>query len=140
MAEEWEERYREKLREMLRTKGVKVETSNNYDWVEPDDDLNVSPYGWADYSAQYHILGKQSARHGGPCEWIVPEGAVAYERTYSEFQDTFSDNAQTVGINVKGCHCRCGKYQDVYLRWEGSIADAVRIIMGVPDTTRSIQL
>jgi len=139
MAEEWEERYREKLRELLRTRGRKVQTSNYYDRAEADDDLNVSPYGWVDYNAEYHILGGYT-RHGGPCEWVVPEGAVAYERTYSEFQDTLSDNARVVGINVNGCHCKCGKYTDVYLRWEGSIADAVKIIMGVPDTTRSIQL
>lgn len=139
MAEEWEERYKEKLRELLRTKGSKVETSNHYAWGEPDDDVNVSAYGWVDYDAEYHIVGEH-ARYGGPCEWVVPEGAVAYEQTYSEFQDTFTENVQTVGINVKGCHCKCGKYTDVYLRWEGSIAEAVKIVMGVPDTTRSIQL
>lgn len=133
MAEEWEDRYKEKLRELVRTNGRKVQTLGTYPQYDVDDDLNVSAYGWTDYDATYHIVN-------GPCEWVVPEGAVAYEREYSEFQDTFSPNAHAVGINVKGCHCKCGKYTDVYLRWDGSIAEAVNLIMGVPDTTRSIQL
>lgn len=140
-AETWEDRYREKLRELIQQKGRPVQIDwHEYErykaWGHADDpDDYVSTYGWTDFDALSHV-----ASGGGTCEWVVPPGSVVREKTYSQFTDTFSDNENEVGVNVGGCHCVCGRYKDVYLRWDGSVGDAINLVMGVPDAGRSIQL
>jgi len=121
----WTDEYRAKVREFIEGKGRKVQVEEKrFEW-ERDDEANV--YGWVDYEAQDHI------REG--CRWIVPEGAVMYERTYSQFQDTFTENSEDHGVNVRGARCACGKYTDVILRWDGSVTDMLHTILGLPTST-----
>lgn len=127
--------YREKLRDFIARKGMKVNFEQRFSTDAEDD---VSTYGWTDYDATDHITpwrGRGAAKREG-CEWIVPEGAELYERTYSMFTDTFSDNEQEVGINVKGCSCKCGKYKDVTLRYKGSLTEVLADILGIPTQNR----
>lgn len=121
----WTDEYRAKVREFIEAKGKKVQVEEKrYEW-QLDDEANV--YGWTDYQAQEHI------RSG--CRWIVPEGALMYERTYSQFQDTFTENSEDHGVNVRGARCACGEYTDVILRWDGSVTDMLHTILGLPTST-----
>lgn len=112
---DWTVEYKRKMRDFMQRRGTKVE-------FEPDG--YVSIYGWSDWQAHSHI------RKG--CSWIVPEGAVMTEESYSQFVDTFSDNEYQVGINVSGCRCKCGEYKNVTLRFDGTIADVMLEITGAP--------
>jgi hypothetical protein len=127
--------YREKLRDFVARKGRKVNFEKRWGFEEDDE---VSIYGWVDYDAEAHLQGRdrKGERTLPPCSWVVPEGAELYERTYSMFTDTFSDNEQEVGINVKGCRCACGKYADVTLRYKGSLTEVLADILGLPEQTR----
>lgn len=131
MTNDWEAEFRAKLRKFMEDKGEPVRFEpKRYEWQEDDE---VSTYGWHDYEATLHcrpVDPKYSDTDG--CHWIVPEGAVAYERGYSQFTDTFHDNEDEVGINVRPAHCACGKYTDVTLRYVGSLAEVIRELTGVP--------
>lgn len=121
---EWTAEYKKKMRAFMASKGQKVDVQEKrWEW-EQDDEANV--YGWVDYDAQAHV------KEDPGCSWIVPAGAKLYERTYSQFTDTFHDNDDEVGINIRGCHCACGKYTDVILRYRGSLAEVVRELTGTP--------
>lgn len=126
---DWTDDYKRLMREFMERRGAKIEVSDRYDWEDADA---VSTYGWHDYQAGQHVRPAEGQYPGDGCHWIVPEGAVLYERTYSMFTDTFHDNQDEVGINVKGCHCACGKYADVILRFDGSLADVMRELTGAP--------
>lgn len=127
---DWTDEYKRLMREFMERRGSKVNAAEKrYDWQEDD---SVSTYGWTDYDAFNHVYPAEWKRPGDGCRWIVPEGAVLYERTYSLFTDTFHDNENEVGINVKGCRCACGKYEDVILRFTGSLADVMLELTGAP--------
>ena len=120
---EWSAEYKKKMRAFMAEKGQKIAIEpKRYEWEQDDE---VSTYGWVDYDAQRHV------REQG-CSWVVPAGARLYERTYSQFTDTFNDNEDQVGINVTGCRCACGEYEDVILRYSGGLADVMRFITGAP--------
>lgn len=134
MKAEIEKEYKEKLRDFMARKGSAVKFDKRWDFQDDDE---VSPYGWTDFEAEYHILGQGYRKDtGGPCKWVVPEGAELYERTYSMFDNTFTDNKPEAGINVTGCHCECGKYSDVTLRFVGSLTEVLHDILGIPTQTR----
>lgn len=132
----WTDDYKVKVREFIEAKGQKVQVEEKrYSWQDDDD---VSTYGWTDYEAQQHIIGNNPhlpPEQNDHCRWVVPEGAVMYERTYSQFQDTDADNLNEHGVNVKGAHCACGKYTDVILRWTGSVTEMLHSILGLPTST-----
>lgn len=137
MADEWNEEYKAKVRQFIADKGMKIEIDNRYALNEDDD---VSTYGWSDYTAAKHVFPAEGKYPGGGCHWIVPEGAKLYERTYSMFTDTFHDNEDEVGVNVRGCRCACGKYEDVILRWTGSMSDMLHSILGQPNLRAEVEL
>lgn len=119
---DWAEEYRAKVREFMAKNGRKIDIRpKRFDW---EDDDEVSTYGWTDFEADEHI------RAG--CRWIIPEGAVLYERTYSQFEDTDVDNINEVGVNIRGCECACGQYQNAVLRWTGSVTQMLHSILGIP--------
>jgi hypothetical protein len=133
--------YRTKLREFMQEKGraVAFDQRELERWPEHPD-MWVSPYAWMDFGAGYHILGTQygGKKPEGPCSWIVPEGAVLTEQTYSQFAGTDAGNAQEVGINVAGCRCACGEYTDMTLRFTGSLTEVLHSLLGIPTQTELV--
>lgn len=128
---DWTEEYKAAMRAFMERKGEKIRVESlGYSWEEPDE---VSVYGWSDWEARRHTYPAGDPWKGDGCHWVVPEGARLYERTYNQFQDTFTDNKDEVGINVAGCRCACGKYQDVILRYTGTLAEVMQEITGVPN-------
>jgi hypothetical protein len=121
--------YRAALRGLMARLGQPVEINREDRAQYPDDPgMWVSVYGWRDY---------QAMEHGRECGWIVPESVVLTEVTYSEFTDTYSDNDQTVGINVESTksadiRCTCGQYTSMTLRWDGTLREALEQICGAP--------
>jgi hypothetical protein len=134
MRAEIEAEYKLKLREFMSKHGAPVQfQEKRYEWQDDDD---VSTYGWHDWDKVWHTHERGSHRLAEGCHWIVPEGAELIERTYSQFNGTFTDNNQEVGINVSGCHCACGKYTDVTLRYVGTLTEVLHSLLGLPDTAR----
>lgn len=122
------------MRQFVADKGMKVNFKEpRYSWEKEDD---VSTYGWADYDAVDHV---STGKYGDGCFWVVPEGTVVKEYTYSMFTGTFADNDEEVGINAIGCHCKCGKYKDVTLRVTSSLGDAIQALLGY-DPTKQMEL
>jgi hypothetical protein len=129
MSGDWTIEYKMKVRVFMAEHGEPVAVEEKrYEWEQDDE---VSTYGWVDYDAKRHCKPVEKW-DGDGCQWVVPQGARLYERTYSMFMDTFSDNKDQVGINVTGCRCVCGKYTDTILRYEGGLADIMRAITGAP--------
>lgn len=112
---EWMDEYKPKVRRFMTEKGIPVLFDERFGDREPE------VYGWRDGEAY---------DHGRECGWVVPEGATLTEETYSQFTDTFSDNRDEVGVNVEPCHCTCGKYTDVTLRWDGTVDEMLTAILG----------
>lgn len=105
------------MRRFLAEKGRKVKFRDE-EW---DD---VSAYGWSDFDAVDHIIV-------AGCSWVIPEGTVVEEHTYSMFDNTFTGNKDEVGLNASGCHCACNKYKNVTLRVTSSLGEAIRSIFGI---------
>lgn len=135
-----QEEYRQGLREILRTHGVVVEISEREKLKWPDSpSLWVGTYGWQDGAARKHMLTDN-------CGWIVPSGVLVTEVPYSEFQDTFADNDETVGINGYGgpegesseIHCICRQFRGVTLRYQSSFSDALKEILGMNMTSMKL--
>lgn len=64
-----------------------------------------------------------------PCGYIVPDDVKVTEETFSEFQDTYSGNAEVVGINLSPVSCSCGKYTDLTLRHEGTLLSLMQDLL-----------
>lgn len=119
----WKDDYREALRAFVESKGRPVK------FTDPDNEhpmFRVSTYGWCDYEAFDHILRDK-------CTWTVDQGAAVEEQTYSEFQDTYSGNKDTVGTNVTPAHCACGKYKGMTLRVKCSFGEMLKEVLPPPD-------
>lgn len=128
---EWKDEYKEKMRDFLARKGKPVLFEERTGW---DDEPKVSTYGWTDHNADVHcqpVVTTKTYTYGEGCHWVVPEGAVLTEHTYSQFTDTFSPNNDEVGVNVTPAHCACGKFTDMTLRYAGSLGEVIREIVGV---------
>ncbi len=126
---EWSDEYKTKVRDFMARKGRPVLFSET-SW---DGTPEPSPYGWVDHDADLHCR-QPSDKYpdlGDGCSWIVPEGAVLTEETYSQFTDTVSSNDNEVGSNASGCRCACGKYTDITLRWTGSVTEMLHDILGI---------
>lgn len=92
---------------------------------------SVDTFGWEDRESYSHIHGdKYNSEAGGPCEWIIPEGTVVKEESYSQFAGTDQDNYYEVGINVEHVSCKCGKYTDVTVRVASSLGEAIQALLG----------
>ena len=128
MTEGWEVEYKAKLRAFMEVNAYPIQFNKRWD-SDPEDEVSV--YGWTDWDAVWHIRDDD-------CSWIIPEGAELYERTYSQFQDTFTDNENEVGVNVLGCHCACGQYKDIGLRYAGSLSNVLNGLLTMKG--RSVQL
>lgn len=128
----WSDEYKMKMREFMQAHGNPVEFEpKRYDWQSDDD--RVSTYGWTDYEVLQHV-------REGTCRLIVPEGAVLTERTYSQFTDTNHSNEMEVGVNVSGCHCACGAYDNLTVRYVGTVQEVMRHILNIPNFEAGVAL
>lgn len=116
---DWNAELKAKMRKLVADKGDPVEFSS--DSYSTTYNGGVSSYGWKHHEAIAHCR-----QWGDKCHWVIPASATLEERTYSLFQDTFTDNKDEVGINVYPCHCRCGKYTDITLRYVASLGETIR--------------
>lgn len=124
------ETFSEDLKHAIR--GFIVEAGKPVQFIGEDSSGKpaVSFYSWWDFGAIRHV----DARYGA-CAWEVPEGSFMYEETYDQFQGTFYEgDTSEDGINVSGCRCACGKYADVTLRWEGTLAELINHLAPKDDT------
>lgn len=135
------EEYKAALRELVARKGKPVEFYEPRSTYEDPEEC-VSPYGWVWHEADEHTLQmsdetRTKYRHNVEdypgCEWVIDEGAVLKERTYSEFAGTEASNNEVVGINVTPARCKCGKYTGVTLRYTASLAETLRELFGHDD-------
>lgn len=124
MTDTWEDDYKAKLRTFMEQHGAAVEFDTR--WATE----TVSPYDWRDAKKNEHATSDKW--YEAPCRWVVPVGAQLKEREYSKFEGTFTDNKDEVGVNVYGCRCACGKYEDVTLRWIGSLGAILQEILNLP--------
>lgn len=84
------------------------------------DSQGVSPYRWQDHRAYEHVHSFRDSP--AECQIVIPPHVVIREVRYSMFQDTFSDNADEVGVECPAA-CTCGRYPEFTVRWVGSIGD-----------------
>lgn len=135
---DWNAEYKAKVREFMATHGAPVEfVPRRFEWQSDDE---VSIYHWDDFTKAKHATPVSKYNPKGGCHWVVPEGAVLYERTYRQFDGTFTSDKDEHGVNVRGVHCACGRYTDVTLRWVGSVGEMLRAILDLPDARVEVTL
>lgn len=129
---EWEDRYRDRIRQFMETRGTPVAFEVRMEGT-PHEYKSVSSYGYTHFGQATHVTR-------GGCRWVIPSGAVVHEETYSMFVGTFTDNDSEVGLNVDGVTCACGEYTDVTLRFAGNLGEIMRHISDEPDPPGVITL
>ena len=137
---QWKDEYRELVRDFMARKGTPMDVNRDAEW-ECD---RVSVYGWGhqDWNIHYHFAEYDAKKQprGESCRWIVPEGATLEEHTYSMFAGTFTENTDEHGCEVYPVHCVCGRYEDITLRWTGSLTEMLHDILGVDGIQKGIVL
>ena len=118
------------MRQWLQDSGEKVQFEERWGRQVP------AVYGWQDSDAHYHIHPNPRVDKQEPCRWVIPEGAVVVEETYSQFVGTYATNQQEVGLNVAGVSCACGKYTDVTLRIVATLGEAIQALLGYDPNKR----
>ena len=125
-AETFSDELKQAIRTFIVTAGSPVEFIGE-DWLGRPA---VSFYSWLNFEALPHVDPRKDG-----CSWEVPEGSFMYEESYDQFQGTFYEgDTSTDGINVSGCRCKCGKYSDITLRWEGTLAALINHLAPKVDT------
>lgn len=129
---DWREGYRQAVGEFLMREGMFVDEANypRAHWDKDDDpndyDEYGTQYGWADYT---HHMGKTYARPPiAGCTAVLVDSSTMRERSLSTFTDTFHDNENKVGVEVRAT-CACGKYTNKWLRWEGSVGEILPALL-----------
>lgn len=123
--------YLDALRTLLETHAKPVEFMPPTRWCNPEVP-EVSAYNdWLDYPAFMHAGDPAQVSHGEGCGWIVESGAQVTEDTYTEWGGTFGEDTHTVGINVTPARCHCGQYTNMTLRYEKSLSQTLRDLLGV---------
>lgn len=124
----FEDELRERLRSFMIEHGEPVEFDEHDSYHYPGE-KDVSLYGWRHIDAFEHV-------RGGGCRWVIAPEAHLVERSYAQFADTVSDNDDEVGVNVAPASCVCGKYQQMHLRYVGSLGSVLRYVLsdqnGIP--------
>ena len=139
------EEFKEGLRSLLTERGQVVHMDQrNSSSSNPFE--QYSEYGWVDYKATVHTQQHFDFAHSDDelteagfarCRLVIPRGAKVAEVAYSEFAGTGYASEQKAGVNAyggrsgpKAIHCSCGKYRGLMVRWEGTVEDALRHILG----------
>lgn len=121
--------YKEALRAFLAGSATPVMIDRGYSSSIWD---SYSIYGWRDITVKDHT---------DECGLVIPKGVEVREVFFSQFQDSFSDNAEAIGINAWGgdkdsdttIRCNCGKYTGLMIRWEGSFYEAMQGVLAAGD-------
>lgn len=134
MTNDWVTEYRKAVARLLAEKGsfVSKEAYPRDDWHmdEPDptdyDDGNTV-YGWREI---YHGNGGQYGSSMNPnCLSIISWNYDSLrERTLSLFDNTFTDNKDEHGMEMRAT-CQCGEYTDRWVRWIGTMSEALEILL-----------
>lgn len=124
--------YREALRDLLQTKGQPVKFLPDDKWHRNAVTPVVSMYNWLDDDAHAHASVPAEVYGGEGCWWNVAPGAEVTEETYTEWGGTFGTDDHIIGINVSPVSCACGKYTNMTLRYEKSLSQTLRDLLGEP--------
>lgn len=133
MTEDWRIGYRRAVGNFLTEKGVFVDERYypRNDWLldEPDPgdyDEHGAMYGWEDYG--HHLGSTYMTPPTPPCRAVEIDPTTIRERSLSQFVDTFTDNREEVGVEVRAT-CACGKYENKWLRWTGSVGEILPALL-----------
>lgn len=117
---DWRDGYRKAVADFLKRKGMFVDLRHYEDtFGDMQDDYetwNVT-YGWADH---YH--GRKPGTWEFECEIDYVDFESMREQSLSLFENTFTSNRNVAGVEVRAT-CKCGKYTNRWLRWEGALGD-----------------
>lgn len=86
--------------------------------MEPFESRWHLQYGYVDWDVLDHIRENK-------CAWSVADDQMVKEEYRSVFTDTDASNTETIGMEVGGASCTCGKYTDIRLRWEATLPEAL---------------
>lgn len=116
---DWVAGYRAAVSELMAEHGyfVRLEAYEYRRWTSDDDyDEFSTTYGWKDWY------------HRDECRVVEWDLASLRERTLSQFEGTFTDNSQEVGMEMKGT-CACGKYKNKWVRYTGTLSEALEVLL-----------
>lgn len=117
---DWVDGYRKAVSELMKERGdfVRLEAYERHkSWTKDGDyDEFNTTYGWRDWD------------HAKKCSIVEWDLASLRERTLSQFQGTFADNSEEVGMEMKGT-CACGKYVDKWVRYTGTLGEALEVLL-----------
>lgn len=127
-ADDWIAGYQQAVARLLLEKGVFVDL-NRYprdDWTmdEPDEtdyDESRVYYGWTGW-AEWRTHAESGCRIDS---W---DYSSLRERSILQFMGTFTDAKNEVGMEMRAS-CVCGEYTDRWVRWEGTLSEALEIIL-----------
>ena len=125
--DDWVAGYRAAVARLLAEKGSFVRLVAYEDepgWGEEEGDYNQSRvvYGWSgDYEWGIH----QKAMG---CEIVSWNHESLREKSLSQFEGTFTSNSNESGLEMKAT-CRCGEYTDKWVRWTGTLTEALEVIL-----------
>lgn len=133
MTDEWVDGYRKAISRLLLERGHFVNLNaypEEYDdsWWSPEpgdyNDGNVV-YGWHDWDWKRHVEDG--------CRIVSWTYDSLREKSLSLFDNTFTDNKDEIGIEMKAT-CACGDYADRYVRWTGTLGEALQVILTEEET------
>ena len=104
--------FKEEVREFLLSKG---QCCSEGGWV----------WGW-----QGHWSPRDEG-HSAGCHWVATEESEVVEYSFSEFQDTDSDNLQKTLLALTHVNCQCRKIMDVTIGVEGGTMALLQGILGI---------
>lgn len=118
---DWVDGYRKAVSTLLNQEGEFVRLDAYDDirsWTAEGDyeEFRVT-YGWRDWD-----------HHKSECgiaEWNLP---TLREKRLSQFRGTFTSNDEQVGMEMKAT-CNCGKYTDKWVRYTGSLGEALQVVL-----------
>lgn len=120
--DDWIAGYRAAVAGLLAKSGdfVRLDAYNTgRSWVRAGDyDDMRTIYGWRDWDGHLRECGIKA--------WDTES---LRERSLTAFQGTFTSNTEEVGMEMKAT-CNCGKYADKWVRYEGTLGDALSTILG----------
>lgn len=120
---DWVEGYRKAVSRLLERHGTFVRLEGYEDLLpgtaEGDYDEYRLTYGWSDYDYE----------HIGKCGIKAWDYESLRERSLSQFQGTFTDNTEEVGMEMRAT-CNCGKFTNKWVRYTGSLGEALQAVLG----------
>lgn len=125
--DDWVAGYRAAVARLLEESGEFVrlnayDDEPGWDVEEGDYDSGNITYGW---SGGYEWLKHVEGGCAGIVSW---DHESLRERSLTLFQDTFTGSKSESGMEMKAT-CECGEYTDKWVRWTGTITEALEVIL-----------